>query len=187
MPQEIGFGVPGKVLPHPKDFVQVTEIVPGDMIEIDGMKVTNCENTHYRGEEDFGKEGYLSLSLRFDLPERSVVVTGDTGPCNALQELAMGADIMIGEMMDSAATMVRIRAMNPQMPEERLQMIGSHMAEHHLGPEEIAELAQTCGIKKVVSVHFPPGFPNPAAIPAYLERIKAKYDARSTREYSPGD
>lgn len=170
-----GFGVPGQTLPHPRDFVSVTEILPGDTVEIDGMTVTNCENTHYRPETDFGTEGYLSLSLRFDLKDRSIVITGDTGPCKAVETLAQDADILIGELMDAEMTMGNIRRMNPQMPEERIQMIGSHLKHHHMSAEDIGNMAEAAGVKKVVSVHFPPGWPAPEAVSGYVARVKAVY------------
>jgi len=178
VPNAIGFGVPGQKLPHPRDFVKVTEIRPGDEIMIDDLKVTNCENTHYRTEEKFGEEGYLSLSLRFDLADRSVVFTGDTGACKALETLAKGADLIVGELMDLDITMTRIRAMNPQMPEERIQMIGSHLSKHHISAEELAELAVGAGAKEVVAVHFPPGIATPDTAQSYADRVAAIFEGK---------
>ncbi|MFK8081924.1 MAG: MBL fold metallo-hydrolase [Granulosicoccus sp.] len=43
VPNAIGFGVPGQQLPHPRDYLQVTEIRPGDVSHIDELKVTRCE------------------------------------------------------------------------------------------------------------------------------------------------
>lgn len=171
VPNEIGFGVPGQQLPHPRDFVAVTEITPGDEITIDALKVTCCENTHYRTEDKFGEEGYLSLSLRFDLPDRVVVFTGDTGPCKALESLAKGADLIIGEMMDLDITMARIRGMNPDMPEEHLQQIKNHLSHHHIGAEDLANLAVAAGAKQVVATHFPPGIADPETADGYVARV----------------
>jgi len=128
VPNAIGFGVPGQQLPHPRDFVQVTEIAPGDEVTLDGLTMICCENTHYRTEDQFGDDGYHSLSLRFDLDDRSVVFTGDTGPCDALVTLSQDADLIVGEMMDLDITMGRIRAMNKGMPEERIEMIQRHLS-----------------------------------------------------------
>lgn len=176
VPNAIGFGVPGQQLPHPRDFVKVTEIRPGDVVEIDGMKVTSCENTHYRTEDQLGTEGHLSLSLRFDLPDRSIVITGDTGPCKGLETLAKDADIIIGEMMDLEITMGRVRKMNPQMPEERLQMIGSHLSKHHISAEDLGNIATAAGAKEVVAVHFPPGIATPDTAQGYADRVTAVFD-----------
>lgn len=178
VPNDIGFGVPGQKLPHPRDFVEVSEIKPGDEITIDGMKVSCCENTHYRTEDEFGEEGYLSLSLRFDLPDRVVVFTGDTGPCKALETLAKGADLIIGEMMDLNITMGRIRGMNPHMPEEKLQFIKNHLSHHHIEAEDLASIAATAEAKEVVAIHFPPGIADDDTADGYVARVGKLYDGK---------
>lgn len=178
VPNTIGFGMPGQQLPHPRDFTTVTEITPDDTIKLDDLTVTCCENTHYRDEDQFGKKGYLSLSLRFDLPERSVVFTGDTGPCKALEELAQGVDLIVGEMMDLDITMGRIRAMNPKMPEEKLEQIKGHLSKHHINAEDLAHLAKAAGAKEVVAVHFPPGIATPASAQGYVDRVAAVYSGK---------
>ena len=176
VPNAIGFGVPGQQLPHPRDFVVVTEIAPGDVVTLDGLRLTCCENTHYRSEDQFGTPGYHSLSLRFDLADRVVVFTGDTGPCEALIELAQGADLIVGEMMDLEITMQRVKAMNPQMPDDRIAMIGKHLSQHHINAEDLANLAKRAQAKKVVAVHFAPGIATPATAQGYVDRVAAIYD-----------
>jgi len=176
VPNAIGFGVPGQQLPHPRDFVEVTEIAPGDEVTLDGLKMTCCENTHYRTEDQFDEDGYHSLSLRFDLEDRSVVFTGDTGPCDALVTLSQGADLIVGEMMDLDITMGRIRAMNQGMPEERIEMIKSHLSKHHINAEDLANLAKAAGAKEVVAVHFPPGIATPDTAQGYVDRVAAIFD-----------
>lgn len=178
VPAEIGFGVPGQQLPHPRGFTNVVELAPGDTIDLDGTLVSCCENTHYRTEDQFGEAGHISLSLRFDLEERSVVFTGDTGPCEALVELAKGADLMFGEMMDLDVTMQRVRGRNPNMPEERIQMIGQHLSKHHISTEELGAIASRAGVKEVVAIHFPPGIAIPQTADQYVERMGKVYDGK---------
>jgi len=172
-PQTIGFGVAGQSLPHPRDFIQVSEISPADTITLGDLRVTCCENTHYREEADLGTLGPVSLSLRFDALGRSVVFTGDTGPCAALETLALNADLIVGEMMDLTITMQRIRAMNPDMPEPRVQMIHQHLAKHHITVEDLAHLATVAGARRVVAVHFPPGIATPDTAQSYMDRFAA--------------
>ena len=170
-PNAIGFGVPGQQLPHPRDFTRVHELNPGNVIELNSMRVTCCENTHYRSEDAFGRPGPVSLSLRFDLDDRCVVFTGDTGPCTALERLARDADLMICEMMDLAITMGRVRTMNPDMPQARIDKIEEHLSQHHIGAEELAAIAERAGVKEVVAVHFPPGIATPETAPGYVDRV----------------
>ncbi|WP_238366140.1 MBL fold metallo-hydrolase [Mesobacterium pallidum] len=176
VPAEIGFGVPGQRLPHPRDFVEVHEITPGYVVEIEGLRITCCENTHYRAEAEIGQPGYLSLSLRFDALGRSIVFTGDTGPCAGLEAFAKGADLLVGEMMDVDLTMSRVRAANPAMPEARVEMIRTHLAGHHLSPEQLGALAQTAGASRVVAVHFAPGFITPDTAGGYAARVASTFD-----------
>jgi ribonuclease BN (tRNA processing enzyme) len=178
VPQEQGFGVAGQTMPHPRDFVLVREMSPGDVVRLGTMTVTACENTHYRPEAAFGAEGPVSLSFRFDMPERSIVVTGDTGECLSLERLARGADLMIGEMMDLELTMGRVRANNPQVPDVQIDRIRQHLASHHLSPEQLGDLAARAGVAHVVAVHFPPGVATPETAGGYVERIAARFTGR---------
>lgn len=178
VPSEIGFGVPGQVLPHPRSFVTVHELAPGDMVFLDEITVSCCENTHYRTEDKFGSEGYISLSLRFDTPDRSIVFSGDTGCCSALEELAEGADLFIGEMMDVDFTMKRVRAKNPDMPEERLAFVQSHLAKHHLSPEQLGEMATRSSVAHVVAVHLAPDLVTPDNKHAFIDRIGSVFSGQ---------
>lgn len=178
VPNEIGFGVPGQKLPHPRDFVEVCEIVPGDEIEIGELRVTCCENTHYRSESEFGKAGYLSLSLRFDAPDRSILFTGDTGPSETVENFAKGVDLFVGEMMDVDKTMEKVRAMNSQMPDERVEQIRKHLSLHHLSPEQLGEMATRAGADHVVAVHFAPGLLSEETKPAYTERVQTTFSGK---------
>lgn len=155
IPHSIGFGVPGQTLTHPRDFVSVKEVAPGDEVIIDDIAISFCENTHYRTEEQFGQDGPLSLALRFDAPDRSIVFTGDTGPCKGLEQFASGAQLLVGELIDVEATMARISAKNQSMPQDRLAMMAYHMEQHHLRPEQLGKMATRAGVSALVAVHLP--------------------------------
>jgi len=178
VPQAIGFGVKGQTLPHPRDFVEVVELTGGARVELGEMVVTACENTHYRPESELGTPGPVSLSLRFDLPGRGVVFTGDTGPCGAVEELAQGVDLLVSEMMDLDMTMGRVRAANPQMPEEAIAKIRAHLSGHHLSPEDVGDLAARVGAAHVVATHFAPGCATPETAGDYAARIAARFGGR---------
>jgi ribonuclease BN (tRNA processing enzyme) len=178
LPQAMGFGVPGQVMPHPRDHVTLHELQPGETVTLGAITVRTCENTHLRPEADFGTPGPVSLSYRFDLPGRSLVVTGDTGECRALVDPARGADLMIGETADLDVTMQRIRARNPQIPEAQIDRIRQHLAGHHLSPEQLGDLAAQAGVARLVAVHFAPGVAIPDTAPAYAARIAARFGGR---------
>lgn len=178
VPQAIGFGVKGQTLPHPRDFVEVVELTGGARVELGEMVVTACENTHYRPESELGTPGPVSLSLRFDLPGRGIVFTGDTGPCAAVEELAQGVDLLVSEMMDLDMTMGRVRAANPQMPEEAIAKIRAHLSGHHLSPEDVGDLAARVGAAHVVATHFALGCATPETAGDYAARIAARFGGR---------
>ena len=69
------------------------DVAPGMVFQDEAVKVMAVENTHFHftsGSPGYGK--YKSYSYRFETPGRVVVFTGDTGPSDALTELAKGAD-----------------------------------------------------------------------------------------------
>src|SRR5204863_812004 len=41
----------------------------------------------------------LALAYRFDCPDRSIVISGDTAPSDALVALAKGADVLVHEAL----------------------------------------------------------------------------------------
>ncbi|MEL6750766.1 MAG: MBL fold metallo-hydrolase [Pseudomonadota bacterium] len=180
VPCEIGFGVSGQELPNPRKFLQVRELAPGESTEIGDIAVSCCENTHYRNEEHFGSDGPISLSLRFDAPDRSIVFTGDTGPSSNVGAFSTGADLLVGEMIDFEATMEGVRRSNPHMTAERIDMMGKHLAEHHLIPEALGDLATRAGVGQVVAVHMTLDSINAETAPAYIARVQSRYGGAVT-------
>tara|TARA_A200000159_G_scaffold148175_1_gene155746 strand:- start:1667 stop:2461 length:795 start_codon:yes stop_codon:yes gene_type:complete len=180
VPQAIGFGVVGQSLPHPRDFVQVMEITPGDTFEIDDIHISCCENTHYRPEDKFGTKGAISLSLRFDAPDRSIVYTGDTGPCSMVEDLAKGAQLLVGEMMLADQIIAQLQAKNPHMTPERIAMMGQHLQSHHLSPEQLGDLAARAGVTHLVAVHIPLDNITPETAPDYAVRISQVFSGQIT-------
>lgn len=180
IPQSIGFGIPGQILPHPRDFIVSRDIRPGDVVEIDSVSVSCCENTHYRSEDQFGQDGPVSLSYRFDTADRSMVFTGDTGPCRALEDLAMGADLLVGELIDPDIVIKRIIDKNPEMSKQSLQKMRQHLSEHHLTPEELGGLAANAGVNQLVAVHIPFVTKSAEEDAKYVSRISAKFGGSVT-------
>lgn len=175
IPQAIGFGFPGQSLPHPRDFIVSRDLGPGDVVDIDGIRISCCENTHYRAEDQFGKDGPISLSYRFNAPDRSMVFTGDTGPCRALEKLASGADLLVGELIDADIVFNRIRSQNPNMSNQALRKMLQHFTEHHLTPEDLGELASRAGVSQVVATHIPFMTKSAAEDAEYIRRISTKF------------
>ena len=146
---------PGAPLREPAASVRVVELDDGANLTIEGVRVRAVANTHYlSGSHAPDPALALSSSLRFDLPGRSVVLTGDTGPSEALIELARGADVLISSILDLDAAVATIRASRPDAPPAFFEAARAHFAQHHLSPEAAGRLAQAAGVKRVVFTHI---------------------------------
>lgn len=176
-----GYGIPGKPWIPPADTVTVIELADGERIALNGMTVTAAQNTHY----DFAPgsvedRNYKSLSFRFDLPGRSIVYTGDTGPSAAVEKIAKGADLLVSEMIDMAGTMANVARNSPNMPPEAKRDLEQHLSTHHLTSEAVGQLAGRAGVKALVITHFAAGTPDPARTKGYVTQIAKSYSGPVT-------
>ena len=82
------FEARGGTLPRKRPAPRVTEIHAGSVIEGNGWKITVGHAQHV--------QPYLEcLAFRIDTKEGSICYTGDSGPSDAIVELAKGCDILI--------------------------------------------------------------------------------------------
>lgn len=175
------YGLPGQRWAPPADTVTVIELADGERVSVDGFSVTAAQNSHYDfapGSAD--DRNYKSLSLRFDLPGRSIVYTGDTGPSAAVERLAKGADLLVSEMIDMAATMANVARNSPDMPPPAKQLLERHLSTHHLTPDAVGQLAARAGVKALVITHFAAGTPDPERTKGYVAQIKKAYSGPVT-------
>jgi ribonuclease BN (tRNA processing enzyme) len=142
------------------------------------VKVTAVENTHFnfpQGSPPYGK--YKSFSYRFDTPGRSVVFTGDTGPSDALTELAKGADVLVTEVTltdDVIDVFKRTGAWQVKTPDEQAGWI-RHMHEEHVTPEDVGRMAAKAGVKSVVLTHLSPTVDPEDDYKRYSDGVKKVY------------
>ena len=127
--------VPMKAEPEPP--VDVNHVSTGVVVETDAFKVTAAPTPHLTS---MGKESY---AYRVDSSYGSVVISGDTGPADSVIELAKGADILIHECTFAPDGMTVGGSFNSR----KKPAIG------HTAPNELGELAQKAGVKKVVATH----------------------------------
>lgn len=135
------------------------DVGPGAIYQDANVRVSAVENTHFNFAPDspgYGK--YHSYSYRFETPGRVVVFTGDTGPTNAVTELARGADVLVTEVT-TAEDVVELFKKNgiwqAKTPAEQEGFI-RHMHEEHVTPEDVGRMAAAAGVKTVVMTHFSP-------------------------------
>lgn len=92
-----------------------------------------------------------ALAYRFDCPDRSIVISGDTRPSRALVELARGADVLVHEVMHVPS----IEALLAR--ESNARTLREHLLASHTTTEQVGQLASEAGVKTLVLSHFVPG------------------------------
>lgn len=178
---EVGNGFLNRPFAPVNEYIRVVELRDGAQVELNNMSVNAIRNTHYsfpEGSEEF--ENHQSLSFRFDLPNRSIVYTGDTGPSEAVENLASDADLLISEVMDIDLTIDRIRAVNPNIPQQVFDGIVNHLRSHHVTPQQVGEMATRANVRGVVLTHVSPLMIEPEEQEFYRAQVNETYDGEVT-------
>jgi ribonuclease BN (tRNA processing enzyme) len=151
---ESGYGVPGEDYVPPQNTVDVVELRDGASLKLDGLTVTVAENSHYSFPKGSDMDRrFASISLRFNLPDRSIVYTGDTGPSDAVVALARGADLLVTELIDPKfAETFASRGPGPQP--KRAREMHDHMVNHHINPDQVGQMAAKAKVHRVVITHL---------------------------------
>jgi ribonuclease BN (tRNA processing enzyme) len=135
------------------------DIAPGAVYQDANLRVSAVENTHFNFPPDSPAAGkYRSYSYRFDTPGRVIVFSGDTGPSQALTELAKGADLLVTEVTlveDVVEVLKKNGAWQSKTAAEQEAWI-RHMNDEHVTPEQVGQMAAAAGVKTVVMTHFSP-------------------------------
>lgn len=152
---EAGYGTPGAPELKPENLAVARDLHGGDEIEFPGIKVSVAQNTHYSFEP--GSEAhdrFQSLSYRFDMEDRSIVYTGDTGPSDEVAGFAEGADLLVAEVFEVEPTLGLVKAQSPDLTEMQLHYLEAHFRAHHLTPEDLGKLAEATGVPQLVVTHI---------------------------------
>jgi ribonuclease BN (tRNA processing enzyme) len=157
------------------------DVSPGLVYQDANVKVTAVENTHFHfqpGAPGYGK--YQSYSYRFETPGRVVFFTGDTGPSDAVVELAKGADLYVTETTSPEDVLERLkRAGALQAPAEQEGFL-HHMHEEHVTPEDVGKMAAKAGVKAVVMTHLSPSVDPNDDYQRYVDEAKKYYSGPIT-------
>jgi ribonuclease BN (tRNA processing enzyme) len=168
-----------KTVPATKLFSS-KDVGEGLVFQDANVKVTAVENTHFHfppGSPGYGK--YRSYAYRFDAADRSVVFTGDTGPSDAVADLAKGADLLISEATNPVdeftAEQIKAGQWQKMTSEEQRNSIRHHMEEHLL-PEDLGKMAARANVRTVVMTHLQPA-PNDD-YSRYINEVKKHYSGQ---------
>ena len=91
-----------------------------------------------------------ALAYRFDAPDRSIVISGDTAPSDDLIRLARNADVLVHEAFFPAAV-DRIVARIPSAA-----ALKRHIVDSHTTAEDCGRIAAAAGVKTLVLSHLVP-------------------------------
>ncbi|HTG94411.1 MAG TPA: MBL fold metallo-hydrolase, partial [Pyrinomonadaceae bacterium] len=116
---------------------------PGVILENDDVKVSSCRVRHPPIEQAY--------AYRFDAPDRSIVISGDTAYSPELAQFAKGADVLVHEVMYLPA----IDALVRRLPEAK--RLREHLLASHTLPADVGKIATQAGVKTLVLSHFVPG------------------------------
>jgi ribonuclease BN (tRNA processing enzyme) len=92
-----------------------------------------------------------AFAYRFDCPDRSIVISGDTRPSQNLVKLAQGADVLVHEVMH-LPSLEQLIATEPNAKTLREHLLASHTT-----TEQVGQIATEAGVKTLVLSHFVPG------------------------------
>jgi ribonuclease BN (tRNA processing enzyme) len=118
--------------------VDVHEINPGVVYDRDGVRVTAIPVLHGSWKQAFG--------YRIDTPDRSIVISGDTSPCEALVKAATGCDVLVHEVYPQSKL----------EPEKRPggQLWPSYMRAFHTSDVELGGIAARAQPKLLILTHI---------------------------------
>jgi ribonuclease Z len=144
----------GGKLPRPPLSVNARDVVPGPVHSGNGWEITAAPAEHVEPWLD-------SLAYRLDSEEGSVVVTGDTRPCDSVEQLARGADVMV--------------CMCVYVQED---VDGTPDAEYMSGSLAAARMAEAAGVRKLVLVHQSHTLDAPGQTERALADISSAYSGQ---------
>jgi ribonuclease BN (tRNA processing enzyme) len=123
------------------------------------LRATAAENSHFHFQSAGPAGPDKSYSYRFDTPAGSVVFTGDTGPSDAVAQLAKNADVLVSEVCLCAEPgAVAASVKQTDQRDARLKDAETYHATHeHLTPEEVGRIAADAHVHTVILTHFVPG------------------------------
>jgi ribonuclease BN (tRNA processing enzyme) len=132
--------------PPLKNLIDVHEISSDGLV----MQDKNVKVTAALVEHPLVKPAF---AYRFDCPDRSIVISGDTGPSENLVRLAKGADVLVHEVMYLPAIEQLIAR------EANATTLRKHLLASHTSTEDVGRIATEAGVKTLVLSHLVPGGP----------------------------
>jgi len=166
---------PADVL-HGRDLDATT--APAEAFRDERVAVRSVENTHFPGPSK-ARMPYRALSYRLDAPDRSIVISGDTGYSSGLVALARAADVLVCEAIDVPAMRRAFEGMVARgMYADNPEGVWNHIIETHTPVEEAGRMAAEAGVGTLVLNHLVPGALDPLPDDTYVGAARKTFDGR---------
>lgn len=123
--------------------VSCQSLYDGQYLSQDNLSIRVMRNDHPPITDSF--------ALRFDLPDRSVVLSGDTAFMPEMIAFARDADVLVHEAMlidGVEATLQRLPNADPRLK--------AHILRSHTTAENVGRIASAAGVRKLALNHFVP-------------------------------
>src|SRR6185312_2869673 len=110
-----------------------------------------------------------AFAYRFDAPDRSIVISGDTRHSDALIRLAQGADVLVHEALYPSAV-DRLVAPLPNAAALKKSILS-----HHTTAEEVGHIADAAGVKTLVLSHLVPAEDASISDQMWIDAVRRTY------------
>jgi len=152
---EIRIADGGKTVPIAQVFFG-HDVGTGMIYQDPNIKVRAVENSHFAFHKGSAAGKHKSYAYRFETPDRVIVFTGDTGPSDAVTELAKGADLLVTEtssVEDRKQSLIRSGRWQAMTPDEQAGIM-RQASQGHLDSEAVGKMAARANVKTVVLSHM---------------------------------
>ena len=151
----------------------------GLIYEDANIKVTSAENSHFAFHTGDASGKHKSYAYRFETPDRVIVFTGDTGPSEAVTELAKRADLLVTETSsceERKQAMIKDGRWEAMSPAEQAGIM-RQATQGHMTLDDIATMATRANVKTVVLSHLTQRVSTDDYTP-WAEEVKKKFSGQ---------
>ena len=114
-----------------------------------------------------------AFAYRFDMNDRSIVLSGDTTRTDSLVALARNADVLVHEALYDTAAVDRLVASVPNATDLRRSILS-----HHTTAEDAGRVAAAAGVKMLVLSHLIPAEDPAITDDMWISAARRHYDGR---------
>jgi ribonuclease BN (tRNA processing enzyme) len=130
------------------------DVGTGQIYRDSNITVTAVENSHYQFHSGNDVAKHKSYAYRFEAPDRVIVFTGDTGPSDAVTELANGADLLVtptSSFKDRMQSMIETGQWQAMTPAQQERVLAQ--ANRNMTLEDIGKMGARANVKTIILSH----------------------------------